>query len=214
MGLYFKKELPRAVLGIWEITEPLEEICSKVKLSREERKIFSCLKSHARKHQWLSYRMILPYLVKPKDMSSIDYDNCGKPFLNNGVKHISVAHSGKFSALIASTKHSVGIDIEKIQPKIVHLTEKFMNNHELDQISSRHEIESLYLVWTSKEAIYKLYGKKDILFKDHINIFPFDFKGHGTIIGEINTPDFKKQLSIQYSVIENYLMAFTIDNKF
>ncbi len=213
MGLYLKKVFPHAALGIWEINEPFEEIYAKVKLSRQEKKIFSCLKTPARKQQWLSYRLILPYLVKPKEMSSIEYDEFGKPFLNNGVRHISVSHSGKFSALIASTKHSVGIDIEKIQPKIVNLAEKFMNSYELDQISSRHEVESLYLVWTSKEAIYKLYGKRDILFKDHINIFPFDFEGQGTIMGEINTPGFKKQLSIQYQVVENYLMAFTIDSQ-
>ncbi len=213
MGFYLKKVFPHAALGIWEINEPIEEIFSKVELSRQEQTIFSCLKTPERKQQWLSYRLILPYLVRPKERSSIDYDKFGKPYLNNGVKHISVSHSGKFSALIASTKHSVGIDIEKIQPKIVHLAEKFMNSYELDQISSCHEIESLYLVWTSKEAIYKLYGKKDILFKDHINILPFDFKGQGAITGEINTPGFRKQLSIQYQVVENYLMAFTIDNQ-
>jgi len=212
MGLYLKKAFPHSAIGIWEITESLEEIYSKVKLSSQEEKIFSCLKSPVRKQQWLSYRLILPYLVKPKEMSSIEYDEFGKPFLNNGVRHISVSHSGKFSALIASTKHSVGIDIEKIQPKIVKLAEKFMNKYELDQIPNKYEIESLYLVWTSKEAIYKLYGKKDIFFKEHINIFPFEFKGQGTIMGEINTKDFKKQLSIQYQVVENYLLAFTIDN--
>ncbi len=212
MGLYLKKVFSNAALGVWEISEPFEDIYSKVKLSKQEEEIFSCLKSPVRKQQWLSYRLILPYLMNPKDMSSICYDEFGKPYLNNSVRHISVSHSGKFSALIASNKHFVGIDIEEMQPKIVNLVEKFMNNNELDQISSMHEVESLYLVWTSKEAIYKLYGKKDILFKDHINIFPFDFKGYGTIQGEINTPNFKKQLSINYQVIENYLMAFIIDN--
>ncbi len=213
MGLYLKKLLPNAALGVWEISEPLEEICSKVELSKQERKIFSCFQSPLRKQQWLSYRLILPYLVKPKEKSSIDYDKFGKPYLNNGVKHISVSHSGKFSALIASNEHSVGIDIEKIQPKIVHLAERFMNSYELDQISGCHEIESLYLVWTSKEAIYKLYGKKDILFKDHINILPFNFEGEGTITGEINTPGIKKKLNIQYQIVENYLLAYTIDNQ-
>lgn len=212
MGLYLKKAFSHSALGIWEINETLEEVYSKVKLSKQERNIFSCLKSPNRKLQWLSYRLILPYLVKPTEMSSIEYDEFGKPYLNNGVRHISVSHSGKFSALIASTKHSVGIDIEKIQPKIVDLADKFMNSHELDQISSRHEVESLYLVWTSKEAIYKLYGKRDIHFKEHINIYPFDFEDQGSLVGEINTPDFKKQLSIHYQVVENYLLAYTIDN--
>ena len=211
MGLYLKKVFSNSALGIWEIEEPFEDIYSKVKLSKQEEKIFSCMKSPARKQQWLSYRLILPYLVTPKEMSSINYDEFGKPYLNNGVRHISVSHSGKFSALIASTKHSVGIDIEKIQPKILNLAERFMNSHELDQISSKHEMESLYLVWTSKEAIYKLYGKKNISFKENITIFPFDFYGSGTVLGEIYTPNFKKQLKVHYQTIENYLLAFTID---
>lgn len=212
MGLYLKKVFPGAALGIWEITETLEEIYSMIQLSEDEYNIFSCLKSTSRKRQWLSYRLILPHLVKPKDLSSINYDKFGKPFLKNGIKHISVSHSGKFATLIASTKHLVGVDIEQIHPKITSLAHKFINDYELGNISGKHELESLYLIWTGKEAIYKLYGKRDILIKDHINICPFDFNGQGTIIGEINTNKTKKQFYINYQTIENYLLTYIIDN--
>ncbi len=213
MGLYFKKKYPYAAVGIWEIKESFEDYYSKVNLSEREKNIFSYLRTEERKQQWLSYRMILPYLIKPKELSTIEYDQYGKPFLNNGVKHISVSHSGKFSALIASNKYSVGIDIEQIKPKIINIADKFITENEKNNLSKQHEIESLSLIWSCKEAIYKVHGKRNIAFKKHIKISPFTFEGEGTVYGTLEFQDFKKQFCIQYQLIENYILAFTIDTE-
>ncbi len=211
MSLFLKKTIKDASIGIWEINETEEELFARVKLSTKEKKYFSQLKSPLRKKHWLSYRLILPCLVKKQELSTIHYDEYGKPHLDNGVRHISVAHSGKFSAMIVSPTKSVGIDIEAMSPKISKVSHKFLNEKELLQVFSSHKTESLYLIWGGKEALYKLYGKRDLLFRENFRIFPFEFKHEGTIRGEINCNEFHKEYPLHYQTIENYLLVYAID---
>jgi 4'-phosphopantetheinyl transferase len=211
MSLFLKKVVNNAALGVWEINETVEELYSRVKLSKEEQTFFNQLKTPTRKQHWLSYRLILPHLVDQHELSAIKYDEFGKPYLNNGVRHISVAHSGKFSTMIASPKYSVGIDIEKLDPKIFALAHKFLNNLEITQVFSEKTLETLYLIWAGKEALYKLYGKRDLLFREHIRIFPFRFQGKGTFYGEIYMGGFRKIFSLYYQTIDSYILVYVID---
>jgi len=212
MSLLLKKALHEAAIGVWEISEDVEELYSMVQLSDQEKAHFALLKSPLRRQHWLSYRLILPQLVNLGEETSINYDEHGKPFLNNGIRHISVSHSGKYSALIASPTKNVGIDIECMKPKIFRVAHKFLNRRELKQVFSKHALESLYLIWAAKEALFKLYGKRDVLLKDHIRIFPFKFRGKGCIKGEIRTRNFQRIYPIYYQTIENYILVYAIDN--
>ncbi len=204
--------MKNASIGVWEINEPVEELYKKVTLSDEEREYFNELRTVSRKRHWLSYRLILPYLVKQEELSAIEYDEYGKPHLNNGVRHISVSHSGKFSALIVSPTRSVGIDIEQVNPKIFNIAHKFLNNKEVTAIVDKNALQKLYIIWAAKEALYKLYGKKDILFKDNIRIFPFDFKGYGEVNGEIFAAEFEREYNLHYQTLEEYILVYSVDN--
>lgn len=212
MSLFLKRATRDAAIGIWEINEAVEELYAQVTLSEKEKHYFSLLKSPLRQQHWLSYRLILPFLVREGELSTIEYDEFGKPYLNNGVRHISVAHSGKFSALIASPTKNVGIDIELMHPKIFKVSHKFLNDRELSQVFSKNAMESLYLIWSAKEALYKLYGKRDLLFREHIRIFPFVFEGKGCIFGEISSMGSRKSYTIHYETIEDYLLVYTVDH--
>lgn len=211
MSLFLKRATRDAAIGVWEIKEAVEELYAQVNLSEQEKDYFSLLKSPLRRQHWLSYRMILPFLIREGELSTIEYDEFGKPHLNNGVRHISVAHSGKFSALIASPTKNVGIDIELMHPKIFKVSHKFLNDQELSQVFSKNAMESLYLIWGAKEALYKLYGKRDLLFREHIRVFPFQFEGKGCIHGEISGMGHQKSYAIHYETIEDYLLVYTVD---
>lgn len=211
MGLYLTKTLKDASIGLWEISESVEELYASVKLSRKEQEYFSCLKSPTRKQHWLSYRLILPHLVKGHEGGNIYYDENGKPFLNNGLRHISVSHSGKFSALIASRKNQVGIDIERLHPKIYKVSHKFLNKRELRMVFTRHVVASLCVIWAAKEAMFKLYGKRDLEFKENFRIFPFRYQKNGKLYGEITGPDFRKVIQLEYQTIDKYILVYAVD---
>lgn len=212
MGLFYKKVIKNASIGVWEINESVDELYNKAKLSEKEQSIFDSLKTISRKRHWLSYRLILPYLVKSEELSAIEYDEYGKPFLNNGVRHISVSHSGKFSALIVSPNRSVGIDIEEVDPKIFNIAHKFLNQKELTSTVDKNALQKLYVIWAAKESIYKLYGKRNLMFKDHIRIFPFAFKGYGEVKGEIFSQEYSKSYDLFYQTLEKYILVYTVDN--
>lgn len=211
MSLFLKKAVNNAALGVWEISEDVEELYAKVKLSDEEKVHFTLLKSPQRRQHWLSYRLILPYLISEVEHSPINYDENGKPFLSNGIRHISVSHSGKYAAMIASPNKHVGIDIECMHPKIIRVAHKFLNRKELKLVFTKHAMESLYLIWAAKEALFKLHGKRDLQFREHIRIFPFRYKGQGNIMGEIRTPEYNKAYTIDYQTIENYILVYAVD---
>jgi len=211
MSLFLKKKLANAALGVWEINESVEELWKSINLSEQELKYYSYLRSDTRRQHWLSYRLILPHLITPDELTGIEYDEFGKPYLNNGLRHISVSHSGRFSALIASTSNNVGIDIEEMGPKIFKVAHKFLNDCELRIVFSSHAMEGLYVIWAAKETLFKLHGRRDLQFREHIRIFPFEFMGQGTIQGEITGKEFTKLYEVNYQTLENYILVYAVD---
>jgi len=211
MSLYLKKNIKDASIGVWEIKESVEELKAQLTLSEDEEKIFASLKSPTRQQHWLSYRMILPYLVSEDELSAISYDEFGKPYLNNGVRHISVSHSGRFSALIASPVHSVGVDIERIEDKIQKVTHKFLTEQEIADGGRDLSMDSLYIMWAAKETLYKLHGRRDILFKDHIYIAPFTPQVEGLIYGTIKADDGEKMYTVHYQILDDYILSYAVD---
>lgn len=211
MSLFLKKSIKDASIGVWEIKESVDELYAQLTLSNDEERIFSSLKTATRKQHWLSYRMILPYLVSENELSAISYDVYGKPYLNNGVRHISVSHSGKYSALIASPVHSVGVDIERIEDKIEKVSHKFLTEMELSEVGRDLSLDALYIMWAAKETLFKLHGKRDILFKDHIYIAPFAPQKEGLIYGTIKNDDGEKMYTVHYQIIDDYILSYAVD---
>lgn len=211
MSLFLKKKLHNAALGVWEINETIEELWKGVSLSEQELKYYSYLRSDLRRQHWLSYRLILPHLITPGELTGIEYDEFGKPRLNNGLRHISVTHSGRFSALIASNTNNVGIDIEEMSPKIFKVSHKFLNDCELRIVFSSFAMEGLYVIWAAKETLFKLYGRRDLQFREDIRIMPFEFSGQGTIQGIITAKDFSKSYEVNYQTLDNYILVYAVD---
>ncbi len=211
MGLFFTKHTPNARLGIWEITESLDELMGQASLSEAEQAYFAQLKSPLRQKHWLSYRLILPYLVEAEAVSSITYDEYGKPHLENGAGQISVAHSGKYAALIISKNNKVGIDIEAIQTKILGLTHKFLTKEEMEYIFASRTTESLCVIWCAKEALYKLHGGRGLVFSEHIHINHFTYTGNGYLTGYVTQENKRTQYQLFYESIENYILVYTVE---
>jgi 4'-phosphopantetheinyl transferase len=215
MGLYLKKIANDSAIGVWEINEPLEDLWRSVNLSEMELKYYSLLRSDTRRQHWLSYRLILPHLISREEISGIEYDEFGKPFLSLkqeiAMRHISVSHSGKFSTLIASNTHNVGIDIERLSPKIFKVAHKFLNSRELRIVFSNNAMEGLITLWAAKEALYKLHGRRDLEFRENFQILPFEFKGQGTLQGEIIGKQKSTIYTLSYMTVEDYVIVYAID---
>ena len=135
----------------------------------------------------------------------IIYDALGKPSLDNGWK-ISISHSNDFVAIIMNEYENCGIDIEKVTPKIERIKHKFLNPIDLKNIVS---LDYLILYWGAKEALYKYYGKKEVLFIENLFINNFD-KGISSFSGEIKMPDFQKEIPMKWEKIEDFILVYTL----
>ena len=164
---------------IWNIEESISELSSGILLSKNSSTRMQSMKSELHQKGFLSIR----YLLKEVGYSDFDliYDKEGKPHLKDG-KFISISHSFIFSAIIISDDLKVGIDIEKQLEKILKIAHKFTPIEEYKTIANSEAlISKLTIVWGAKESLYKIYGKRKLLFLHHIHINDFKFIAKETI---------------------------------
>ena len=209
MPIFFKKQINDNILiGIWKISESAEWLNSKLILDKEDFEIFNSFKTELRKKHWLTYRILLKELIDSKSELKILYDESGKPYLKNSNYKISVSHSFEFAAAIVSRKVPAGIDIEKISQRIERIKNKFLSENELKDINESFRLEKLYIYWCAKEALYKLYGKRDLNFITNIKIAPFNFEQKGHINGELSGDSYSKKYKLFYEQVNDYMLVY------
>ena len=99
------------------------------------------------------------------------YAESGKPYFDHRPEALSFSHSGDVFACQISNKITCGIDVQHYREKITRVAEKYLNEKELQFVSTVTEmdqIKTLTAMWSCKEALYKMYGKG---FIDYINLF-------------------------------------------
>jgi phosphopantetheinyl transferase len=167
---------------IWKIEESISELQEGISLSENSATRLNSMKSELHQKGFASIR----HLLKEVGYTDADliYDAYGKPRLKDG-KFISITHSYTFTAIIISDDLHVGIDIEKQREKILKIAHKFTPFEEYKTIANADAlISKLTIVWGAKESLYKIYGKKKLLFLHHIYIEDFKFADEKTT-GEI-----------------------------
>jgi phosphopantetheinyl transferase len=156
MGVIFFKKEKFCSIGVWKISESINELNA---LSEEVK--FNQIKSQKRKLEILSVRALLEKMcVNVK----LDYNKYGAPVLDNN-KKIAISHSKQLVAIIVSEFKS-GIDTEIISKRILKIKDKFISTN--DNINESQE--DLTIAWSTKECIYKWHQKGNLNFKDDILI--------------------------------------------
>lgn len=190
-----------AKVGIWNITESTEELIEALKNKGFDAAIDLAKKNQQRLKQWLAARLLVYHFY---DNVTIIYDKNGKPHLSNG-HFISISHSNHFVAVAINEKTDCGVDIEKITEKVERIKHKFLNPNDLKNITS---LTDLTIFWGAKEALYKYYGEKEVLFIEHL------FIEHSTkknpFIGKIVLPNFKAELNMCWEKVEDYILVYTL----
>jgi len=190
---------------IWKIEESFNELNTKVLLTDKNQTRLDEMKSELHQRGFLSVR----HLLKEAGYSDRDlvYDEFGKPHLKDG-KYISITHSFTFSGIIISDDAPVGIDIEKQRDKISKIAHKFTPFEEYKTIANHDAlVRKLTIVWGAKESLYKIYGKKKILFLHHIYIEDFKFSDKKTI-GEIRYQGENLKYTIHFLEFEGFTCVY------
>ena len=163
--LYFHRNLKFGSSCIWKIEEQRSFFLDKLKISDQNIPFIN----GAREMEWLASRLLALKLDKTVP-EAITKDEYGKPHCSSGEKHISISHSKNYAAY-ASFVHPIGIDLQIHDARIRKLAKKYTTVEEVNLLPENLESDiKLHLIWTVKEAVFKLYGRKELPFKTAILI--------------------------------------------
>ena len=130
------------------------------------------------------------------------YEPNGRPFLKDG-RHISISHSHAFAALYIG-REPYGIDIEKIQPRIVRNRAHFIAD---EVIPIEFEPEALTIIWAVKEAIFKISDSRNMNFKTDLHVRPFTVGEVGEGSAYSTFPDWEVEFKFWYERIDAYVLV-------
>jgi 4'-phosphopantetheinyl transferase len=209
MPLYRKSKFDSGmVLTIWKIEEEEADLRSLLSLNERERLELECIKASTSRLRWMASRLALKSVFDEWKVIEIDKDIHGKPFFQLEIGSFSLSHSGDFAVCVFHPEMKMGVDIEFIRTKVYAIRKKFMKENELESIPQSSYIESLYVCWCAKEAIYKWQGKKGLSMKDGITILPFQYNESGTVDAILSDGERSEDLSIVYERLDGYMMAY------
>ncbi len=120
----------------------------------------------------MEFCMVRALLREKLPHHKINYNPDQSPFLDPFDCHLSISHSFPF-ACIAISENAIGVDIEKVKDKITKLQHKFIL-HESSYIPVDKEKEYLTVIWSIKEALYKIHPSNLWSLKKHYEIKAFD----------------------------------------
>lgn len=97
------------------------------------------------------------------------YDDNNKPHIkDDSFKSISISHTKNFLSIQLHKEKIAGIDIEMPRETLLKVQKKILNEDEI-QLANNH-LDTLCMLWTTKESVFKIYGKLNISLKQNIHI--------------------------------------------
>lgn len=192
-------------IALWHITED-EGTLNKELLNE------SCplnIISPQKRLEWISGRILIQNLAVSANIPfhGIHKDEFGKPFLRKSTHQISLSHSYPYVAAQIHPDRSVGIDIEQPKQKLLKIAPRILDAIELEDAGT--DIVKHCIYWCAKEALYKVYGKRGLLFTNHLHIKPFTVKESGKLKGWIDANESPSFVDLCYIVTKDYVLVYS-----
>ncbi len=191
--------------ALWRIEEQ-EETLAKMLSSLEE--VSDSITSPQKRLEWLAGRVLVKEVMEAMDLNfqGIVKDDFGKPYPVGYDYQISLTHSFPFVAVLLDKYESVGIDLEQPKEKLLRIASRIHNVDEVNDAGT--DIIKHCIYWCAKETLIKIYGKKDLIFSEHMKILPFTRKKEGNIIGKIIVNDMERVIPLYYRVTPEFVLVF------
>ncbi|MEO8721807.1 MAG: 4'-phosphopantetheinyl transferase superfamily protein [Ginsengibacter sp.] len=197
MPLFYQHNInDTSKLAVWHLTENEDFFLEKVSAQKEI--------THPHKRlQHLAGRYLLQILDPEFPLHLIRVSASGKPLLPGRKAYFSISHCGNYAAAIISENKPVGIDVEMVTPKIEMIKNRFLSESEinLSEVNYKQPImdhQLLTLFWSSKETVFKWFGKGQISFRKNINLARLFIKDDGGFITAHLSNSVKTNLKVEF----------------
>jgi len=161
-----------------------------------------------RKIEWMSVRYLISKVHNTPD--DIIYNEHRKPFFTRSKSHLSISHSHEMIAISIHESQVTGIDIQLISTKIERIVSKFLRPKEIEECGQ--DSVKLTFYWSIKEALFKIYGRKDAYLKENFNVVNADFKDKWIAEGHIKTDNLDASYNLALLRIQNYTLAYVLNS--
>lgn len=186
--------------AVWKITEQESFFIDKTGV--ETVSVKRLIKSEKKRMEWLAVRLLMQETGIDEKLR---YNRSGKPLLEKGF--ISISHCFPYVVIYFSETTDVGVDIEKINPKILKIVSRFLNASEL-QIINQEDLKGLTIAWGVKESVYKKHGGDTVHFAKNICISSFDGKTNEVVV-DIKNGTIESRERLFYQLIEDFVLVYT-----
>jgi 4'-phosphopantetheinyl transferase len=187
MPLFTHHELPNLdrSYGVWQITESDSYFLDALAWPATDLAAFDAYKGH-RKTEGIAARFMLHQLTRSETLWVIEKDGHSKPwFVDQPEWHCSLSHSHGMAAAILS-KRACGIDLQRFTEKMDALAPKFVAVDEqamIENLPVSLKSDAYHQIWTAKEAMYKVYGRKALDFKANMQVMGLTIDTVGAAAG-------------------------------
>jgi 4'-phosphopantetheinyl transferase len=194
---------PHGELVLWRVDEAAHWFIDHLSLAPSLWHEYRQIAAPAIRLQWLASRFALQQVAKSRDMD-VHKDIYGKPHLLNDSRFISISHCQGYAAAIAADV-AVGVDVERVSSRVQRIKDRFLSPEE--QALLGLEDADLMLAWSAKEAVYKMYGNKQLVFKEHIRIVGRNEATQSLDI-HLTGADQSRQLQVPYCFWEEVVLSW------
>ena len=135
------------------------------KLTDTELERLNNFKHIKRKREFVATRILRHNLF---GFEHIHYDPLGAPYIEKE-GFISISHSKNKVAIALNKEYQIGIDLEPHRPNILKVAHKFLTKKEMEIFDCTDTL-TVTQIWSAKETLYKLAGRKKILFSKELHL--------------------------------------------
>lgn len=193
-------------LLVWKIEENVDYFRSELELSKAEEAFYKTIRFDGRRIEYLCARMILCKYQDKKE--TLLYHKDGRPYLYKSKVQLSISHSKSHLGVLFSTAGAPGLDIELVSGRPSKIYQKFVGEDEMDYVD-RSDEKAVTLLWSAKEAIFKMACKQGVNFKTAIQIHPFSVKETGVLSAVFE--DSPSVLKLNYKFYDGNAIVWGID---
>jgi len=203
--IFFTNLDPSGNLLLWQAEEEIAWFKEQLDLVSHLWEEYESLANDASRHRWLASRYVVQQVTQQSPLNILK-DHSGMPYLDAERKPMSLSHCEGFVAAIHSDV-SVGIDVERINPRVQKIKNYFLRDEEIDLLGK--ENGELMLAWSAKESIFKWYGRQKLGFKSQLCIRSIDFEGQ-VMEMELSTSEHNLIQSVFFRQDSDKVLTWTV----
>lgn len=190
--------------ALWHIRE--DELSLFKEVAAYER-IPETLTNTFKRLEYTAGRVLVKRLMEAMGLTfrGVRKDEFGKPFPSDCNYQLSLSHSYPYVAALIDRNQSVGIDLEQPKVKLLKIASRVLSADEL--ADAGNDLVKHCIYWCAKEAMIKIYGKKDLTFAENLIVSPFQLDDAGHILGRIIVRGKETEVPLYYTVNKEFVVV-------